>query len=95
VDFVVTYFAFVDEWRAASNTLVILAVPDELTLGRLCLDAESAGLRLARVYEPDLGGALTSAAFEPAAHDLLRGLRLALAPARRTETDSPSLTERR
>ena len=31
-----------------------------------------------RVHEPDLGGALTAAALEPAARRLVRGLPLAL-----------------
>jgi hypothetical protein len=54
-----------------------------LSLGRLCADAIAAGLRLVKFHEPDLDGALTAAAFEPAAHRLLA--RLPLAFARRGE----------
>ena len=64
--------------HATSNTLVVLAVPDELALGWLCRDAEIAGLRVIRVHEPDLGDALTAAAIEPAGAEFLRRLPLAL-----------------
>jgi hypothetical protein len=53
-------------------------VGDELTLGWLCQDAESSGLKVVRFYEPDLGDALTAAAFEPAARRLLAHLPVAL-----------------
>jgi hypothetical protein len=66
------------DWHVHSNTLVLLAVADELTLARLCADARDAGLRLVRFHEPDLGGALTAAAFEPAAARRLAHLPLAL-----------------
>ncbi len=65
------------DWHAASNTLVVLAVADELSLGWLCDDAEAGGLRVVRFHEPDLGGALTAAAFEPAAAHLVSRLPLA------------------
>jgi hypothetical protein len=63
-------------WHSTSNTLVLLAARDELALGWLCDDAAEAGHRLVRVHEPDLGGALTAAALEPAAHRLLARLPL-------------------
>ena len=63
-------------WHASSNTLVLLAARDELALRWLCDDAAEAGHRLVRVHEPDLGGALTAAALEPAAHRLVRRLPL-------------------
>jgi hypothetical protein len=78
LDFSLSHFAVVDDWHAASNTLVVLATPDELALGRLCFDAEAAGFRLARFHEPDLDGALTAVALEPAARRLVRHLPLAL-----------------
>jgi hypothetical protein len=53
-------------------------VPDELALSWLCDDADNAGLRVIRFHEPDLGGALTAAAIEPAGHRLVRRLPLAL-----------------
>jgi len=49
-----------------------------LSLGWLCDDAASAGLRLVGFHEPDLGYSLTAAAFEPAAYRLLAHLPLAL-----------------
>ncbi len=85
LDFAVTYPDLVGNWHASSSTLVILAVRDELALAWLCQDAESEGLRTVRFHEPDLAGALTAAAFEPAAARLLRALRalpLALSPPR-------------
>jgi hypothetical protein len=74
-------FTFPDltgEWHRTSNTLILLAAPDELALGRLCADAAIAGLRTVRFHEPDLDGALTAAAFEPAAHRLVSHLPLVL-----------------
>ncbi len=67
LDFAVIFPAETSDWHATSNTLVLLAVPDELALGWLCRDAELASLRVIRVHEPDLGHALTAAAVEPAA----------------------------
>ncbi len=57
-----------------------LAVPDETALAELATAAQRAGLRLTRVHEPDLGGALTGVALEPAARRLVRRLPLALRP---------------
>lgn len=51
---------------------------DELALGWLCADAEAAGYRLSTFHEPDLDGALTAVALEPAARKLLSHLPLAL-----------------
>lgn len=78
IDFAITYPALTAAWHSASNTLVILVVPDELALGWLEQDARAAGLRVAPFHEPDLDGALTAVAFEPAAGRLLRHLPLAL-----------------
>jgi hypothetical protein len=55
----------------------VLAVPDELSLGWLCDDAAAAGLLAVRFHEPDLGGALTATALEPAAARLVSRLPLA------------------
>jgi hypothetical protein len=55
----------------------VLAVPDELSLGWLCDDAAAAGLLAVRFHEPDLRGALTAAALEPAAARLVSRLPLA------------------
>jgi hypothetical protein len=69
----------VRDWHSASNTLVLLAVPDERSLKWLCDDATAAGHRIVRFCEPDLGFELTAAALEPAAHRLVSRLPLALA----------------
>jgi hypothetical protein len=71
-------FAFTHPSLVA-DTLVLLATGDELSLTRLCDDLSSAGYRVVRFHEPDLGGALTAAACEPAAHRRLAHLPLALA----------------
>ncbi|MFI9503011.1 hypothetical protein [Nocardia sp. NPDC052566] len=76
-DFAVAHPGVVIDWHSTSNVLVVLAAPDELSLGWLCADAAAAGHRLIRVNEPDLGNALTAAAFEPAAHRLVAHLPLA------------------
>jgi hypothetical protein len=51
---------------------------DELALGWLYSDAATAGLRAASFHEPDLGGALTAVALEPAARYLVRRLPTAM-----------------
>ena len=65
-------------WHTESNTLVLLVVPDELALSWLWTDATSAGLRCVAFHEPDLHGALTAVALEPAARRLVAHLPLAL-----------------
>jgi hypothetical protein len=71
------YPGVVGDWHAVTNTLIVLAAPDELSLGWLCHDAVAAGLRVSRFYEPDLGGALTAAAIEPAGRRLVSRFPLA------------------
>jgi hypothetical protein len=78
VEFTLAFPALARAWHDASNTVVLLSAPDELTLAELCADAEGAGLRVVRFHEPDLGGALTAAGLEPAAARLLRRLPLTL-----------------
>jgi hypothetical protein len=46
--------------------LVLLAAPDELELSRIRVDAADAGLLVVPFHEPDLDGALTALAVEPA-----------------------------
>lgn len=82
LDFAVHHPGVVADWHRTSNTLVVLAAPDELALGWFCADARSAGLRVVTFTEPDLGDALTAAAFEPGAHRLLVHLPLALSTGR-------------
>jgi len=66
--------------------LVVLAAPDELALTWLCADAAGAALRVVRFHEPDLGHALTAAAFEPAAARLVAHLPLVLDRGREVRT---------
>jgi hypothetical protein len=77
LEFAVTYPDLLGDWHAASNTLVVLTVPDELSLSWHCADAGAAGLRVVRFYEPDLGDALTAAALEPGGWRLASRLPLA------------------
>ncbi|HZM84207.1 MAG TPA: peptidyl-tRNA hydrolase [Candidatus Limnocylindrales bacterium] len=86
VEFTLAYPALAGDWHSASNTLAILAASDELALAWLCRDAVAAGLRHARFREPDLGGVLTAAAFEPAAKPLLKHLPTALTRRREVMT---------
>jgi hypothetical protein len=86
LDFAVHHPDVVFDWHLSSNTLVLLVAPDEPTLGWLCADAAAAGLRTVRFHEPDLGSALTAAAFEPAAHALLAHLPLAFSRRREVTT---------
>ena len=79
LDFALAHPRLVRGWHDHSNRLVLLAARDELALGWLCDDAATAGWRVVRFHEPDLGGALTAAAFEPAARPLLAHLPLTLA----------------
>lgn len=78
LDFALAHPGLVGDWHASSNTLVLLAAPDELALGWLCDDAAAVGLRVVRFHESDLGHALTAAALEPAAHRFVSHLPLAL-----------------
>jgi hypothetical protein len=63
-------------WHSESNTLVLLAVPDELALCWLRDDATDAGVRCVAFHEPDLDNALTALALEPAARRLVAHLPL-------------------
>jgi hypothetical protein len=76
--FAVVHPGVVYGWHISSNTLVLLAAPDEMSLGWLCHDARAAGLRAVGFHEPDLGYALTAVALEPAAHQLVSRLPFAL-----------------
>ena len=78
LDFAVSHPEPTAAWHRASNTLVLLAAADELSLGWLLADALAAGLRAVAFHEPDRGGELTAVAFEPAAARLLTHLPLAL-----------------
>jgi hypothetical protein len=78
LDLAVTHPDLTRRWHASSNTLVVLCAPDEPSLRRLCDEVTAAGLTCVPFHEPDLGGALTAAALEPAAHHLVSHLPLAL-----------------
>jgi hypothetical protein len=85
-DFALAYPAVTGDWHAASNTLVVLAAADELALGWLCADAAAAGLHFVAFHEPDLGGALTAAALEPAGARLVSRLPLAFSRGEEVKT---------
>ncbi|HET9141254.1 peptidyl-tRNA hydrolase [Actinophytocola sp.] len=86
LEFALAHSHLVTEWHTHSNTLVVLAAPDELDLARCYADANSAGLCVVAFYEPDLGGALTAVALEPGAHRLVAHLPLALADGEEVRT---------
>jgi len=76
VDFPTEFVA----WFERSNTLALLAVPDEEALRRLADLADDRDLKLAAFREPDLGDALTAIALQPGprTQKLCRNLPLAL-----------------
>ncbi|MFC4043453.1 peptidyl-tRNA hydrolase [Dactylosporangium siamense] len=78
LDFAVAHPDAFRDWHTASNTLVLVAARDEDALRHLCGAASVAGHRHTRFHEPDLGGALTAVALEPAAYKLLSHLPVAL-----------------
>ncbi len=79
LDFAIAFPVLTADWHASANTLVVLAVRDELALSWMGQDAEAASLAVVKVHEPDLGGALTAIAVEPAGWRLLRGVPKAFA----------------
>ena len=86
LDLAVAHPSLVAAWHGDSNTLVVLAAPDELALAWLVDDARAARLRVAPFFEPDLAGQLTAAAFEPAARRLVGHLPLALSRRKEVRT---------
>lgn len=56
---------YADRWRVASNSLIIVSVPDEARLAKLATKAEARGIVTARFVEPDLFDELTAVAFGP------------------------------
>lgn len=54
-------------WLRASKFLVLLQVPDEVSLIALTSRALAEGLTLTSWHEPDLGDSLTAVALEPGA----------------------------
>ena len=66
IEFGLSYPRLTADWHASSGVLVLLAAPDELELSRIRVDVAAAGLRAAPFHEPDLDGALTAIAVEPA-----------------------------
>jgi hypothetical protein len=89
LEFAVTYPELTASWHNASSTLVLLAACDELTLGRLRSDAQARGLHVVAFHEPNLDGALTAIAVEPAGHRLLTRLPLALPTSSHREEVTP------
>lgn len=65
-------------WHERSNTIALLAVPDEPALAMLARSAELHGLRVAMFREPDLADAATAVALLGDAKRLLRDLPRAL-----------------
>ena len=66
------------EWFEKSNYLVLLSVNTEVDLMKLIAKAHDRGFKWSAFREPDIGGAITAIALEPAAIDLCKKLPLAL-----------------
>lgn len=79
VEFSLTFPLLTADWHASSGVLVLLAARDELDLGRIRVDVADAGLRNVPFHEPDLDGALTAIAVEPAGRRFLARLPLVFA----------------
>ena len=65
-------------WFHGPNNLVVLATPNETTLGALLDRARAAGVPLAECREPDLGDSLTAIALADVGARLVSSLPLAL-----------------
>jgi Peptidyl-tRNA hydrolase PTH2 len=79
VEFCLTYPRLTEHWHTSSGALVLLAARDELDLSRIRADLAAAGLIAVPFHEPDLDGALTAIAVEPAGRRFLARLPLVLA----------------
>jgi peptidyl-tRNA hydrolase len=66
------------EWFKESNTLVLLAVPNERSLRDLGAKAMRAGIPFTEFREPDIGNEVTATAIAPAGRRLCRRLPLAM-----------------
>lgn len=66
------------QWYEESNTLALLAVPDEEALAQLLDRAHQAGIAAAEFREPDRGNELTAIALSPRAKKLCQRIPLAL-----------------
>jgi len=64
------------DWFENSKTLVLLNVPDELSLYELAEKAEGKGIECVLNKEPDLDDQATSLALGPGAKSLVRPLQL-------------------
>jgi hypothetical protein len=78
-EFGLSYPRLTADWHASSGVLVLLAAPSELELSRIHVDVAAAGLRAVPFHEPDLDGALTAIAVEPAGWRFLARLPAMLA----------------
>ena len=79
VEFGLSHPRLIADWHTSSGVLVLLAATDELELSRLQVDVAAAGLRAVPFHEPDLDGALTAIAVEPAGWRFLTRLPVMLA----------------
>jgi len=66
------------DWYEKSNTLALLALPNEAALGVMVEKAERLGIPLACFREPDRNNELTAIALGPRGKNLTRDLPLAL-----------------
>lgn len=76
-EFAVRHRSTFEQWHTDSNTIIVKTAKGEKELRRLLDKARDRRLLHAQFHEPDMGGALTSVAFEPKAHSLVRDFPLA------------------
>lgn len=88
LDFAAAHPAVFTGWHTTSNTLVLLAAPDEFTLSGVVTDAAEYAAEYGCVFvefrEPDLAGQLTAVALGPGFGRLVRHLPLTLREGVRT-----------
>ena len=80
-EFVVEHAGAAQKWHRESNTLALLAAPDEKALERMLDRAFDLGILSASFREPDLGNSLTAIAIEPNGARICRNLPLAFSSA--------------
>jgi hypothetical protein len=73
-------------WHDQSNTLALLALPNEADLGVVYERALRKGIPVSAFREPDRGNELTAIALGPSGKNLCRDLPLALQDTRKNET---------
>ena len=77
-EFNIQYPELARNWHGESNTIVLLAVPDEASLAALLRKAKDKLAPISAFHEPDRQGELTAVALGPSGRRFVRDLPLAL-----------------